>query len=458
METGTGVNALTIVFAALCIFAIAYRFYGLFIATKVLSLNEARKTPAVKYSDGQDYVPTNKYVLFGHHFAAIAAAGPLLGPVLAAQFGYMPGLLWILIGCVLAGGVHDMVVLFCSVRHRGRSLAYIATQEIDRTTGFVASWAVLAILILTLAGLSIAVVNAMHNSLWSTYTVAATIPIAILMGLYMQIWRKGDVVGATVIGVVLLFLCILSGPWVAAHPEYFGWLDIDRKAMSILIPIYGFFSAAFFPEHAALVMIGLYVFGILMGVVSALILGKTAFHGRPVPFVMELPNYRFPSVKSVALLLWEKAKDFLQRAFSVIFLATIAIWFLQSFDARLNVVASSSDSLLAMIGRLVAPIFAPLGFADWRCATALISGFIAKESVVSTLQILLGGAGVTTLLSTTAAVSFLVFTLLYTPCVAAIAAIRREVGSGARAAMICVSQCCVAWLCAFVVFTILRIV
>ena len=159
METGTGVNALTIVFAALCIFAIAYRFYGLFIATKVLSLNEARKTPAVKYSDGQDYVPTNKYVLFGHHFAAIAAAGPLLGPVLAAQFGYMPGLLWILIGCVLAGGVHDMVVLFCSVRHRGRSLAYIATQEIDRTTGFVASWAVLAILILTLAGLSIAVVS-----------------------------------------------------------------------------------------------------------------------------------------------------------------------------------------------------------------------------------------------------------------------------------------------------------
>ena len=243
METGTGVNALTIVFAALCIFAIAYRFYGLFIATKVLSLNEARKTPAVKYSDGQDYVPTNKYVLFGHHFAAIAAAGPLLGPVLAAQFGYMPGLLWILIGCVLAGGVHDMVVLFCSVRHRGRSLADIATQEIDRTTGFVASWAVLAILILTLAGLSIAVVNAMHNSLWSTYTVAATIPIAILMGLYMQIWRKGDVVGATVIGVVLLFLCILSGPWVAAHPEYFGWLDIDRKAMSILIPIYGFFAS-----------------------------------------------------------------------------------------------------------------------------------------------------------------------------------------------------------------------
>ena len=146
-------NALTVVFAALCIFAIGYRFYGLFIANKVLNLNDARVTPAVKYSDGHDYVDTNKYVLFGHHFAAIAAAGPLLGPVLAAQFGYMPGLLWILIGCVLAGGVHDMVVLFASVRHRGQSLAYIASQEIDKTTGSVAAWAVLAILLLTLAGL-----------------------------------------------------------------------------------------------------------------------------------------------------------------------------------------------------------------------------------------------------------------------------------------------------------------
>ena len=243
MEAGTGVNALTIVFAALCVFAIAYRFYGLFIASKVLNVNEARQTPAVKYADGQDYVATNKYVLFGHHFAAIAAAGPLLGPVLAAQFGYMPGLLWILIGCVLAGGVHDMVVLFCSVRHRGRSLAYIASTEVDKTTGFVASWAVLAILGLTLAGLSIAVVNAMHNSLWSTYTVFCTIPIAVIMGLYMQVWRKGDVKGASLIGVVLLFLCILSGPWVAAHPEYFGWLDIDKKPMSLIIPIYGFIAS-----------------------------------------------------------------------------------------------------------------------------------------------------------------------------------------------------------------------
>lgn len=243
MEGSLGINAVTVIFAALCVFAIGYRFYGLYIARKVLNLNDARPTPAVKYADGHDYIKTNKFVLFGHHFAAIAAAGPLLGPVLAAQFGYMPGMLWILIGCVLAGGVHDMVVLFCSVRHRGQSLAYIATQEIDKTTGTVAAWAVLAILILTLAGLSIAVVNAMHNSLWSTYTVAATITIAIIMGLYMQIWRKGDVLGASIIGVVLLLLCLLSGPMVAAHPEIFGWLDIDKKSMSILIPVYGFIAS-----------------------------------------------------------------------------------------------------------------------------------------------------------------------------------------------------------------------
>ena len=226
---------------------------------------------------------------------------------------------------------------------------------------------------------------------------------------------------------------------------------------SAKIPIYGFFSAAFFPQHAALVMIALYVFGILMGILAALVLEKTAFRGRPVPFVMELPNYRLPSVKSVALLLWEKAKDFLERAFTVIFLATIVIWFLQSFDARLNVVESSADSLLAMIGQFLAPVFAPLGFADWRCATALISGFIAKESVVSTLEILLGTSALSALFTTKSSVSFLVFTLLYTPCVAAIAAIRREVGSPVRAGIIALSQCCVAYLAAFAVFAILSL-
>ena len=226
---------------------------------------------------------------------------------------------------------------------------------------------------------------------------------------------------------------------------------------SAKIPIYGFFSAAFFPEHAALVMIALYLFGILMGILAALALEKTAFRGRPVPFVMELPNYRLPSVKSVALLLWEKAKDFLERAFTVIFLATIVIWFLQSFDTRLNVVTDSAGSLLAIIGQRIAPVFAPLGFADWRCAAALISGFIAKESVVSTLEILLGTSALGALFTTKSAVSFLVFTLLYTPCVAAIAAIRREVGSGFRAGVIALCQCCVAYLAAFAVFSLLRL-
>ena len=223
---------------------------------------------------------------------------------------------------------------------------------------------------------------------------------------------------------------------------------------SAKIPIYAFFSAAFFPGRGALVMIILYFGGIVMGILAALVLDKAVFRGKPVPFVMELPNYRFPSAKSVALLLWEKAKDFLQRAFTIIFLATIIIWFLQTFDTRLNVVTDSAESLLAMLGRLLAPLFAPLGFGDWRCATALVTGFIAKESVVSTLGILLGSAGLASLFTTRSAVSFLVFTLLYTPCVAAISAIRREVGSSLRAGGIALSQCCIAWIAAFIIYQI----
>jgi Carbon starvation protein, predicted membrane protein len=188
-----GMNAVTLVFVSLGIFAIAYRFYGLYLAANLLKVDPSRQTPAVRFADGTDYVKTDKVVLFGHHFAAIAAAGPLLGPVLAAQFGFLPGAIWIIFGSVLAGAVHDLVVLFASVRHKGRSLASIAQSEIGPVTGTVASFAVLFILILTLAGLSIAVVNAMHDSAWGTFTVAITIPIAILMGLYMHIWRPGDI-------------------------------------------------------------------------------------------------------------------------------------------------------------------------------------------------------------------------------------------------------------------------
>ncbi|MFP5221748.1 MAG: carbon starvation protein A [Acidobacteriota bacterium] len=236
-------NALTLVFAALCLFAIAYRFYGLFLTKKVLGVNETRLTPAIKQADGVDYVETNKYVLFGHHFAAIAAAGPLLGPVLAAQFGYAPGALWILIGCVLAGGVHDTVVLFASVRHKGQSLAYIATQEVDKFTGGVASFAVLFILILTLAGLSIAVVNAMFHSPWGTFTVFATIPIALLMGVYLHVWRHGDVKGASLMGLVLLVLAILAGPYVVESPTLASWFTLSKNSISVSIPIYGFVAS-----------------------------------------------------------------------------------------------------------------------------------------------------------------------------------------------------------------------
>lgn len=236
-------NALTLVFAALCVFAIGYRFYGLFFTKKVLGVSETRLTPAVKMADGHDYVKTDKYVLFGHHFAAIAAAGPLLGPVLAAQFGYMPGALWILVGCVMAGCVHDTVVLFASVRHKGRSLAYIATQEIDKHTGSVAGVAVLFILVLTLAGLSIAVVNAMHDSAWGTFTVFATIPIALIMGVYLHKWRDGDVLGASLIGVGLLAVAILIGPHVAASPTFGPLFTMPRPAIALTLPIYGFVAS-----------------------------------------------------------------------------------------------------------------------------------------------------------------------------------------------------------------------
>ncbi len=236
-------NALTLVFVSLCVFALGYRFYGMFIANKVLNLQTDRLTPAVKMADGHDYVRTNKYVLFGHHFAAIAAAGPLLGPVLAAQFGYLPGALWIIVGAVVAGAVHDMVVLFASVRHKGQSLAKIAESEIGKIIGGVASVAILFILILTLAGLSIAVVNAMFSSPWGTFTVFSTIPIAILMGIYLHVWRHDDVLGASIIGVVLLGAAILAGPYVVASPTLSAIFTLSKKQISIFIPIYGFVAS-----------------------------------------------------------------------------------------------------------------------------------------------------------------------------------------------------------------------
>ncbi len=233
---------------------------------------------------------------------------------------------------------------------------------------------------------------------------------------------------------------------------------------SAKIPIYAVFAAAFFPNYAALVMGLLYFGGMLIGVLIAFLMKKTAFRGKPVPFVMELPNYRMPSVKSVMMLLWDKAKDFLQRAFTIIFVATLIIWFLESFDTHLNFVTDSSDSLLASIGKLLTPIFAPLGFGDWRITTALVTGFTAKEAVVSTLGILTGtgmenlSVGLSGLFTTASAVSFLTFTLLYTPCVAAIAAIGRELGGKWRGALVAVFQCVVAWIFAALVYLLASVV
>ncbi len=229
---------------------------------------------------------------------------------------------------------------------------------------------------------------------------------------------------------------------------------------SAKIPIYAVFSAAFFPKYAALTMGLLYFGGMVVGVLISLLLNKTVFRGNPVPFVMELPNYRMPSARSVAMLLWDKARDFLQRAFTVIFVATLVIWFLESFDMRLNFVTDSSLSLLAAAGRFLSPIFRPLGFDDWRITTALITGFTAKEAVVSTLGILTGtgmenlSAGLSGMFTTASAVSFLAFTLLYTPCVAAIAAISRELGGKWRGVFVAVFQCVVAWLVAALVYLI----
>ena len=226
-------------FAALCVFAIGYRFYGLFIAKKVLGVNETRLTPAMKMADGVDYVETNKYLLFGHHFAAIAAAGPLLGPVLAAQFGYLPGALWILVGCVMAGAVHDMVVLFASVRHKGQSLAYIATQEVDKFTGGVASFAVLFILVLTLAGLSIACVNAMHDSAWGHLHRVRHHPHRHLHGRVHAVHPPGRRAGASIMGVVLLAAAVIGGHWVGQQETLAKIFTLSKPALALAVPIYG---------------------------------------------------------------------------------------------------------------------------------------------------------------------------------------------------------------------------
>jgi len=240
---GETVNAMWFILAAICVYALGYRFYSAFLAAKVLALDATRATPAERFSDGRDFMPTNRWIVFGHHFAAIAGPGPLIGPTLAAQFGYLPGTLWIVFGAVLGGCVQDFVALFCSIRRDGRSLGQMARDELGAVGGAVALIGVLAIMIILIAVLGLVVVNAMRHSPWATSTVAATIPIAILVGLFMRHLRPGRVLEGTAIGVVLLLLAVFSGSWVDAHPTIRAWFDYDGPALALMVILYGFAAA-----------------------------------------------------------------------------------------------------------------------------------------------------------------------------------------------------------------------
>ena len=278
-----------------------------------------------------------------------------------------------------------------------------------------------------------------------------------------KLLRKIGLSGRSFVPMIIGFGCsvpaIMSARTMASERDRkMTILLVPFMSCSAKLPIYALFTDVFFKQYKALVMIVLYVMGIVTGIISGYMFNSTIFKGNPVPFVMELPNYRFPSFKSVVMLMWDKAKDFIQKAFTIIFTAAIVIWFLQTFDTRINVVTDSSQSILALIGKFIAPVFKPLGFSDWKAATALITGFSAKETVVSTLAVLTGGTGVNAALSNMftpiAAFSFLTFALLYTPCIAAISAVKREMNSALAAFGVVVFQILTAWVAAFIVYNI----
>ena len=273
-----------------------------------------------------------------------------------------------------------------------------------------------------------------------------------------KLLRKLGLSGRSIVPLLIGFGCTV--PAVMATRTLPS--ERDRKMTILLtpfmsctakLPIYAFFVNAFFPNQGGIIMVGLYLLGIIVGILIALLFKKTLFKGEAVPFVMELPNYRMPTFKNTSLLLWDKAKDFLQRAFTIIFLATLIIWFLQSFDIHFTLVEDSKDSILAMISSLLVPIFKPIGLGDWRICTSLITGFIAKESVVSTMEVLFAGQGITQVLSTLSAASLLIFSLLYSPCAAAISSIKNELG-GKWALGVVLWQCGIAWLASFAVYLI----
>ena len=235
-------NAMPFVIGTIAFFAIAYRLYFSFVAAKVAVRNDLSQTPAHRLYDGQNYYPMNKWVLFGHHFAAIAGAGPLVGPVLAAQFGFMPGFLWMLIGAVIAGSVHDFIILTASVQHDGKSLAAIAKAEINKISGATTSFAIILIIVVALAGLGLVVVNALAESSWGTFTIASTIPIALIMGIWMFKIRKGKTLEATIFGVIMLILAVIFGRYIP-DSQFSGWFSFNHKTLTIIIAVYGFLAS-----------------------------------------------------------------------------------------------------------------------------------------------------------------------------------------------------------------------
>ena len=269
-------NALPLMLGVLCVIAIAYRYYSAFIATKVLILDDSRQTPAHRLYDGHNYFPTNKWVLFGHHFAAITGAGPLIGPVLATQFGFLPGLLWLVVGVVLAGAVHDFIILFASVRSDGKSLAEIAKKEISPLAGFTAAVAILFIVVIALAGLGLAVVNALRESAWGTFTIAATIPIALFMGLYMYRFRKGKIREATVIGVIALTAAVVFGKWIPGS-SLGPWFTLSKNEITLCIAIYGL-AASILPVWLLLCPRDYLSSFMKLGTIAFLIIGVFVVH------------------------------------------------------------------------------------------------------------------------------------------------------------------------------------
>ncbi len=358
-----------------------------------------------------------------------------------------------------------MLVFYLTFNVIGAFLQGLLKSGIDWLTGAV-DWALTAANVNEV--LHSLVINGIFNGIGS---VLSFIPIIVTLFFFLSILedtgymarvafvmdkllRKIGLSGRSIVPMLIGFGCTVPGVMASRTLPS----ERDRKMTIMLtpfmsctakLPIYGFFTAAFFPKYSGLIMVGLYFLGIVVGILVALLSKKTIFKGEAVPFVMELPNYRMPGARNVVRLLWDKARDFLQRAFTVIFIATIIVWFLQTFDFRLNIVTDSKDSILAMIAGYIAPAFSPLGFGDWRIVTSLVAGFMAKESVVSTLSVLFGSIDhVLAALSPLSVAALLVFCLLYTPCIAAIASIKRELG-GRWATNIVIGQCVIAWICAF---------